>query len=241
MSDAVIGEFKRTTNGSAQRLVTQFDGQPVWFESEDIELEPSIEALGTIWLIPCILSNRSIKFEQPVCKVWYENAHGIIDFLKDNWGTAKIDLHAETYETEAVPQEAAAICFSGGVDSFYTLLRSGSPKYLVSAEPFDQPSNSVETFKAVRKRLETVAQAVGSIPITVKSNIVEHPSFKIHQLLDTHSPVLASLGHLLSPYIGSISISPSYNQTQFATHACRNQLDALSSSQRLEVMHDANT
>lgn len=241
MSDAVIREFKRTKNGSALRLVSQFDGEPVWFESEDVELEPSIEALGTIWLIPCILSNRNIKFEQPVCKLWYENAHALIDFLKDNWGTAKIELRAETYETTAVPQEAAGICFSGGVDSFYTLLKKGSPKYLVSAVPFDQPSSSIETFKVVRKRLETVAQAVGSIPITVRSNVIEHPSFRIHQLLDTHSPVLASLGHLLSRYIGSISISPSYHKTEIATHACRSHLDALSSSKSLEVVHHVDT
>ncbi len=237
MNEAVIGSFKREKNGSLLRLVSLFDGEPVWFESEDIELEPSTEALGSLWLIPCLLSNRNLRFEQSVCKTWYENAHAVINFLKENWGTPQIELIADTYETQTPPQNAAAVCFSGGVDSLYTLYKSGSPKYLVNAEPFDVSAKFTESLKTKRNRLLKVAAEVGSIPITVRSNIPDHSSFKVHKLLDVASGILASTGHLLSPYIGSLSISPSFNMDEPAIYGCNYQLDPLWSSKSVKMLH----
>ena len=237
MTEAVIADIHCQKNGSLYRAVSDFDGQPVWFETEDIEFDPSAEAFGTLWLIPCILSKRNLRIEKPVCKTWYENAHQLMNILCDRWGTEKIKITAETRPTQIAAQEAAAVCFSGGVDSFYTLMKSGSPKYLLCAEPFDLPSSFTETFKVGRQRLERVAEAVGSIPITIRSNIHEHPSFKIHKFLDTHFAILACMGHLLAPHIGSVLVSSSHHKDDPDVDAVHWLLDPLHSSKLMQVCH----
>ncbi len=237
MTEAVIGDINHERVGSTSRIVSPFDGEPAWFESDDIELAPSVEAFGTLWLTPCILTNRNLRFKNPICKTWYENALRIIDFFSDHWGTAKIKIFAETYETPDAPQQAEAVCFSGGVDSFHTLMNVGSPKYLLRAEHADHSSILPEYVKLARERLAKIADAVGSIPVTIKFNVAQHASFKIHNDHDTYTGILACMGHLLSPYIGSILISSTHHQDEPAVYTCRWRTDPLFSSSRLEVQH----
>ncbi len=237
MTEAVIGDINHEKVGSTSRIVSQFDGEPVWFESDDIELEPSIEAFATLWLMPCILANRNLRFEKPVCKIWYENAVEYIDFHADRWGTAKIKIFAETYETSVAPQQGEAVCFSGGVDSFHTLMNVGSPKYLVRAEPADPSSRLVEDYRLSRERIAKVANGVGAIPVTIKFNVIEHPSYRIHDDNDGYTGTLACMGHLLSPHIGSIFISSSHHKDDPAVLGCRWQTDPLFSTTRLQVHH----
>ena len=237
MTDLVIGEIIRERKGNVCRIVAKFDGEPVWFETEDVDLEPSVEAFATLWLMPCLLAKRNLRFEKPVCKTWYENANKFIDFLSDHWGKEKIEIFADTYDQQIEAKEAVAVCFSGGVDSMYTLMKGGSPRYLLSAEPFDLPSSFTETFKVARRRLETVAAAVGSTPVSIRTNVTEHPSFKTHRLLDTNTGILASMGHLLAPHIGSISISSSHRTDEPDIHVCFQFTDPLLSSQNLHVVH----
>lgn len=237
MTDLVLGDIIREKKENACRIFAQVDGEPVWFETEDIDLEPSVEAFGTLWLIPCILAKRNLRFEKPICKTWYENANRLIDFLGDHWGKEKIQIIADTYDQRIEPQESVAVCFSGGVDSMYTLMKIGSPKYLLSAEPFDLPSSYTETFKVARRRLEKIAAAVGSTPISIRTNVTEHRSFKVHRILDTNTAILASMGHLLAPHIGSIAISSSHRADEPDIHCCFHITDPLLSSQKLQVVH----
>ncbi len=239
MTEAVIGSITRQKEGSTYRIFSQFDGQAACFETDDIELEPSIEAFGSLWLIPCILENRDLRFENPVCKTWYENAHRLIDLLSDCWGTAKIKILAETYETKLAPQQAEAICFSGGVDSFHTLKKRGSAKYLLRAEPFDTHSNRPEYSKLARERLEKVADAVGATPLTIRYNLLDHPSHTKLDMNDIYTGIFACMGHLLSPHIGSLFISSSHHKDEPCVYSCRWQTDPLHSSTLLQVHHEA--
>ena len=240
MTEAVIGEIVCERIGSSNRVISLFDGEPAIFETEDIELEPSVEAFGTLWLIPCILAKRNLRFEKPVCKTWYENAHKLIDFLSDRWGTAKIKILAETYESKGDRLQAQAVCFSGGVDSMYTLMTTGSPKYLLRGETFNPASQQTKHFQLARKRLTRVADAVGAIPITIKYNLLEHPSHNLHDMNDVYTGILAGMGHLLSQHIGSIAISSTHHEDEPTVYTCRYRTDPLYSAARLQVHHDAS-
>lgn len=237
MTEAVIGDISGEKVGSTHRVISQFDGEPAWFESDEVELEPSIEAFGSLWLTPCILSNRDLRLEKPVCKTWYENAHKFIEFYSNCWGTAKIKIHAETYQSSTVRQQAEAVCFSGGVDSFYTLMKRGSPKYLLRAEGIDPSASRAKEFRIARERLAKIATAVGAFPVVIRYNLFEHPSFKIHDDIDTYTGIFACMGHLLSSQIGSIFISSSNHKDDITPHACFTITNPLYSSARLEVNH----
>ncbi len=237
MTEAVIGDIRVEKDGSTHRVISIFDGEPAWIESDDVELQPSIEEFASLWLMPCILSNRDLRLKKPVCRTWYENAHRFIEFYRNYWGTAKIKILAETYESSTARQQAEAVCFSGGVDSFYTLMKGGSPKYLLRAEGIDPVASRAEDFRLARERLAKIATAVGAVPVNIRYNLFEHPSFKIHNDIDTYTGIFACMGHLLSSEIGSIFISSSNHKDDIAPHACLTMTDPLYSSARLGVNH----
>lgn len=235
MSEVVISKFVQEKIGSRSRVSSCVDGVDFWFESEDLELDPAIEALGTLWLIPCLLSNRNLRIEQPVCRIWYENVLEAIQFLKANWGTPSISLIAETHEIAAPAHEATAVFFSGGVDSFYSATQDKTHKYLVNVENFDAPAKAISFAQAARQRVINVSNAVGAIPVTVSTNINEHPSFHIHKFADTHGALLAAIGQLLAPHIGSIKISPAIHSNSTPVYGSNYRLDPLWSSKRVQI------
>lgn len=240
MNEAVIGDLKHEKVGAVSKVSSSFDGAPVYFECEDLELEPAIEAFGSLWLIPCILSGRDLRFTQPVCQMWYQNALSIIDFLNENWGTNKIQVHADTVETQSSNKTASAVCFSGGVDTFHTVYKSDSPEFLVSVHPFDLPAASEETYQATRTRLVRVANAVNARPVTIRNNVLQHQSYKTHKLIDTFSGLLACLGHLLSQHISSLTVSPSFHKDNPVVYGGHYLLDPLFSSKNLKI-HQPHT
>lgn len=238
MIDGVIRDLKHEFLDGASRVTSSFDGETVWFECQDLELNPTIEAMASLWLAPCIISGRNLRIEHPVCRTWYENALSIIDFLSDSWGTAKIELSAEVRElpSQNADQKATAVCFSGGVDSFYTLNRSTSTKFLVSAQPFDLPSASEETHLATRSRLVKVAQAVGAQAVTIRTNVLQHPSYRTHKLMDTHTGLLAAVGHFLAKHIGTLSIAPTFHKDDAEIVGGHYLLVPLYSSKNLQIV-----
>ncbi len=63
-----IGAFQHTKTDTTSRVSTDVDGSELWFESDDVELAPSVEALASVWLIPALLSKRTLEIDSPVCK-----------------------------------------------------------------------------------------------------------------------------------------------------------------------------
>ncbi|MBX9952506.1 MAG: hypothetical protein K2Y39_25255 [Candidatus Obscuribacterales bacterium] len=238
MIDAVIDDLKHESIDGLSRVTSTFDGSTVWFECADLQLNPVSEALGSLWLVPCILSGRNLRIQQAVCRTWYENALAIIALLNENWGTTKIELIAETRDPPSAGdnQTAQSVFFSGGVDSLYTLYKSTSTKYLVSAQPFDLPSASDETHQATRDRLAEVARAVGAQAVTIRTNILQHPGYAIHKLMDTHTGLLASLGHLLSQHTGTLKMAPTFHKDDAELLGGHHLLVPLYSSKNLQIL-----
>ncbi len=141
-------------------------------------------------------------------KTWLANAHKVMEFLDESWGANPIDIQANATEIAIPPVEAAGLFFSGGVDSFYTLFNIKKPDFLIYIESFDVPSDQENRARIARERLCRVASAVGSKPITIKTNVKKHPTFRQQRFADTHAAVLAATGHLLAPHLGSVTIAP---------------------------------
>lgn len=253
MNTLRIGAFQHTKTGTLSRVSTDVDGSELWFESDDVDLEPSAEALASIWLIPALLSKRTLELEMPVCKTWLANAHKIMEFLDESWGASPIEINAKAVDT-SIPLEASisaevdvpagkakGLFFSGGVDSFYTLFSIEKPDFLIYIESFDVPSDQKNRARIARERLSRVASAIGSKPITIRTNVKKHPTFKQQRFADTHAAVLAAAGHMLAPHLGSVTIAPSWHKGHHAVYGSHWQMDPLWSSSRVEIVHGDNS
>ncbi len=136
------------------RLMAEVDGVPLWYESDDIQLRISPEAFATALLLPGLHGKRRVIREAPVSKTWLSNIEQLLEIWHTWWAYPKLLPQAETrVDGSSLPRRATALCFSGGVDSFYTLLH-GKPKpdFLVTVHGFDIPlqdETRMNAFKVV--------------------------------------------------------------------------------------------
>ncbi len=244
MNNLRVGALRHQKNGTTFRVFTEIDGFELWFESDDIELEPAVEALSTLWLIPSLLSKRTLEITQPVCSTWLENAYKVIDFLDLSWDTKPIEIIAEPVKKKADRPTATALFFTCGVDSFYTLYQlipTKKPDYLIHLETFDIPADEPVRSRTARARLEKVASTVGCRLITIRTNVKKHPTFTAHRFADTHAALLAAAGHLLIPHIVSATIAPTWHKDHHMIYGSNWRLDHLWSSALLEIIHGENS
>ena len=87
----------------------------------------------------------------------------------------------------------AALMFSAGVDSYYSLLCGSKPNVLVSVHGFDIALNDTLRMASLRTALDDTARAHGCIPIVVRTNLREHPSVGKAHLWDRSRERIHSL------------------------------------------------
>jgi hypothetical protein len=129
--------------------------------------------------------------------------------------------------------------FSGGVDSFYTLIkRKEEITDLIFVHGFDIELDNTRLREKVSGKTREVASRFGKNLIEIETNI--------HELLDPYVPwgilghgaFLASIGHLLSPVFRRIFIPASVTYAYLFPYGTHPVLDHLWSSESLEFIHD---
>jgi hypothetical protein len=218
---------------------------PLWYESDDVELFQSPEAFGTALLLPALQRGRRPIIDAPVSATWLSNVGHLLKVWREWWGYPELLPQAPTYlETEAAGRDEAAaretaLCFSGGVDSFYSLLHGGErPGMLVAAHGFDIPLRDAARMDAFKESLRAVAASVGAKPVVIRTNFREHPAAGRSSLWErAHGGALAALGHLLSGQSGRLLISSTYNKTNPQPWGSSFVTDHFWSSGRVEVVH----
>jgi hypothetical protein len=130
-----------------------------------------------------------------------------------------------------------ALCFSGGVDSFYSLLRGGlSPHLLVFIHGYDIPLEDEVRLGAFKSTLEVVTAATNSHPVLLRTNLRQHPAFTTYLWDRAHGGALAAVGHLLSSEINHFVISATYIRSDERPWGSHPLIDHLWSSSRLRVV-----
>jgi hypothetical protein len=133
---------------------------------------------------------------------------------------------------------AVASFFSGGVDSFYTLLKHRDEiTHLIFVHGFDILLED----KALR---ETVAKVVRNVASEFKKQLIEIET-NIHVISDPHlswefyhGPALASSALLLAPQFKKIYIPSSHSYSQLFPWGSHPIVDPLWSTEELEIVHD---
>jgi hypothetical protein len=128
-----------TSEHGTHRVISYIMDKPLWFETSDISLLPSMEAILSAILVPVLESKYDIRVAAPLSSEWVSNIEKmskvftkwqLYRYIEFSSRGTKNQIESEQHKT--------GLCFSGGVDSFYNLLR-GSHKidYLVCAYGYD--------------------------------------------------------------------------------------------------------
>ncbi len=194
------------------RIAARVDAEDLWFESADASLGAAPEAIASALLPIAILRERRLEFADPLDPSWLENVAGVLRTWNRWWGTpADLDavLSAQAgSRANAGPTPGTALCFTLGVDSFHTLLRSGRTiDRLVTAAGYDFPASDSRRLTAIRESLAVVEQVTGTPSVVVRSNLRDHRLSVDRDWGRSHGGALAALGHLQDGGIGTLVIS----------------------------------
>ncbi len=235
-----IDEIRHESRGSSSRIEISVAGEPLWFESDDAQLDPNAEAFASLLLLPALECGASIRVVPPVDARWLGGLERIINVFCEWWHYPNRNpVLPENPGGHSQQAAETAACFTCGVDSFYTLLRSSQPDMLVFVRGFDMPLDDHHRFAAVRKSLDTIAAATGKKIVVVSTNLRTHPVTGAVAWPRQHGAALAAVGHVLRRRLREFIIPSSDTSDPHEPWGSHWRVDEHFSSASLKITHDA--
>lgn len=197
-------------------IALTLQGHDLWLSSPDATLEPTPEAAICLLAPWCAQESVALRISQahlsPVFLANVQSAtavmgrwwkHQAIHFLTP----APLDLPAPSASTN---QGAKALFFSGGVDSFYSLIMNTDVKVIVFVVGFDIRLANRAAWEVMLLSNRKVASARGIRLITVFTNLREHPIPREVKWERYHGAALAAVAHSLRSQASNWIISASW-------------------------------
>ncbi len=233
-----ITETDKTKTGPTVRVSATVQGRTLWFESNDLDLTSAPEVFASALLVPALDAGVTLAFDTALSSTWLANCRKLLEIYSGWWGYPELLPASPIGIVErGAPRPRTALCFTGGVDSFHTLLtRAEKIDYLIYAEGFDTPLSDIVRLRSIETSIRDVARQSGMTAAFIRTNLRELPIVARANWERAHGGALAALGHVLSGEVGRfvISSSLSYNTPRpWGTHWLT---DHLWSSERTEII-----
>ena len=190
-------------------------------------------------LVPALHQNSDLAIDAPLDSVWLSNAKTLMSVFGKWWGYRPITITGTAGDTGAAEQgKATALCFSGGVDSFFNLLRGPyRVDYLLVAYGYDIRLSDMNRMDSFRPSLRSISEATGTTLAVIRTNLREHPVFSGVPWQRAHGGALAALGHVMAG-IRRLLLSASYPYELNRPWGSHWTTDPLWSSAQLEIVHE---
>lgn len=195
-----IEQIRYIQNGKFQRVEASIGNSPLWFETTDAALRPSPEAFVSAFLIPALSLKSDISLEEAIDDQWRVNLEKLMSIYKKWWGYHKINIKSPDVTKPLLKNGTkTALFFSGGVDSFFSLFRSGYKiDYLIFIHGFDIPLHDQNRFERFKESLNEVARKINVKSVVIRTNLRAHPIFANVSWERTHGGALASVAHMFA-------------------------------------------
>ncbi|MCU1357847.1 MAG: hypothetical protein JWM89_3265 [Acidimicrobiales bacterium] len=230
-------------------VAVDVDGSPVVSSCATLALTDVPEAWGTAFCLPAARTRAALHLPAPVDPTWLAGAQANVAAAAGWWGgdgTVEIEAphrapgratsraprrsRARSWgpRPHLAPERAAgrALCFTGGVDSFFSLLRADHrPTHLLFVVGFDVDLDDAVRGAAVTATLDAVTAHSGTEAVVVHTDLRTHPRFASISWEHTHGAALAAMAHLLHATIGMLVIPPSYAHERLVPWGSRPDFD----------------
>lgn len=138
-------------------------------------------------------------------------------------------------------QRGVGSFFSGGVDSFYTLLEHQSEiTSIVLVHGFDFSLRDTSLRRSVSAAARDVAQALGKTLIEVETNLKDYSDRVAKWGPAYHGAALASVGHFLSPRLRKLYIPATHTYADLFPWGSHPILDPLWGNEEIAFVHHGN-
>ena len=250
------------------RLHSDVDGleEPLWLDV------PAADAAGLrvsgdpflAWLAPLAATRgEALRLESPVdaqllmqvrevlriWHIWYPQLSDVAVVAPDRSGalTAGAQTPSSVPEEVVSPARRTASMFTGGVDSFFTVLRhdagEGTPATLpiddlLFVHGFDVPLRNTIAAQRVRASLQQAADALGKHFVFVATNLRDTCFSVTDWPRLAHGAALAGVAHALSTTYHTVLLGSSAGYGDLRFWGSHPLTDPMFSSSRLAFLHD---
>jgi hypothetical protein len=194
-----ISGLRSYDDGEYSVVSAQVEDLEVWFRSAEDKMRPTPEAFASAMIVPAMHLGRDLAIEGEVCPLWFDNIQEIMKIFSMWWKYDPVAIHHDGFRIE--PGDTGTrtgLVFSGGVDSFYSLMRyPGKIDDIIFIQGFEIAQRNPDRQAAFEAMIKRTAKATGTRPVMLETNFREHPLFETPYFGDTHGGLLAAAGHVL--------------------------------------------
>ena len=209
------------------------------------------EAMAAAGLLPAMRAGEPLRIDSEMSPRFCFNLPRIRDIFHSWWPEfGRIELTLRPYADATIrPGAGAATLFSGGVDSFYTLL-----KYRSGGASLPVPLTHVLFLRGVETRLEEtrgideterwmreVAREAGVGFVTGETNLreaLQSDPDRLHWERHYHGSALAALALPLAPAFAFVCIPSAFSYKHLVAHGSTPLVDEMYSTETLQIVHD---
>jgi hypothetical protein len=204
---------------------------------------PHAEPFLCLSLIPSMQTGENVVSQTPISAKMIESLPRIQNIFA-GW-YPELHRFESRMPSRAVkhPEQRGVGCFfSGGVDSFYSVLRHAEEiDTVIFAHGFDVPLSNTALRHRVSTALRAAAAALGKRLIEVETNAREFLDHYGNWGKHTHGSALASIAHLLAQHVRKVYVPSSGTRDEDLPWGSHPAVDGLWSSEAVEIVHDDDT
>ena len=215
----------------------------VFLRSSQLARQPGLEVVVPMALLAAMRLRRPLHVQGRLSRTFLEGVQRVMALFAASFDAfSAVDIQVdELYQAEpGVPGPRRAAFFSGGVDSFFTLLKGRDELTdLIYIHGFDVRLDDWPRRRAISDMGNAVAAHMGMRFVEVESNLAkvieDFGSWPLHG----HGFALVSVARALAGPIGEVRIPGSFSVDEQKPWGSWLESDPLFSDERLQVVHDA--
>lgn len=212
-----------------------------FFNGPELDTASGMEAGLVLALLPAMRLRRDIHVSGSISSTFLRGARNYMTVIERHFpGFNPVNITADTYvHASPVKTPRVASFFSGGADSFFTLIKGQDAiTDVVFIHGFDMSIKALERRAVVVEKIAQAAGEMGVGLIQVETNLMEIIRTFGDWLLHGHGLGMVAVARVLSEEFSEIRIPGTYSIDQQAPWGSWLATDPLFSDERLLVTHD---
>ncbi|HET7270810.1 MAG TPA: hypothetical protein VFI90_06950, partial [Rubrobacter sp.] len=222
------------------RLALDGDEHSTWFTCEQ-GIGSVSDSLAALSLLPAMRVGAPLELPEPVSPRLLSAIPRIQD-VYHAWDRDRFNLVTVLTETRrekhTLPAPGVGCLFSGGLDSFYTLLKHRDKvTHLIFADSYDIPLRDTARRERAVSVARTVADELGMTLIEVHTDLQLFTRDVGVMWQDYHGAALAALALLFQDRLGRVMIPASFSYADLFPWGSHPMLDPLWSTEQTAIEH----
>jgi hypothetical protein len=212
----------------------------LWYRLPSGSVSETADAFLAISLLPAMKMGLPLHIEGAVSPKLMNHLFTVQEIFH-GWypGLKMTAVDADSTTRGAMPGGEVGAFFTGGVDSFYTLLKHQDEiAGVIYVHGFDIWLKDEPLRRRVAAELKAIACEMGKPLVEVETNVREYTDRYLDWGTHAHGAALASVAHLLAPRFRKIYIPSSHRYGDGSAWGSHPLLDPLWSTESVEIVND---